>query len=181
MKYKNLGLTMKRQVFIKNPFERFTQKGAAYALCMCLLLAGSFFSCTEKVKSEDTIYLKKLLLFTCENSSKSISADASEYIKFSAINNNILKVEQKFFMNCCCEDIGVEISSIENVITISITDEDCGCNCICPRIVSYEIGNLQENSIYEFIFLRNTQEYHTCELLFTNQVGIAENQKQASR
>ena len=31
---------------IKNPFERFTQKGAAYVLWMCLLLAGGFTSCT---------------------------------------------------------------------------------------------------------------------------------------
>ena len=31
---------------IKNPFERFTQKGAASALWMCLLLAGGFPYCT---------------------------------------------------------------------------------------------------------------------------------------
>ena len=37
----------------KNPFERITQKGAAYALCMCLLLAGCFTSCA---KSEDRSY-----------------------------------------------------------------------------------------------------------------------------
>ena len=38
---------------IKNSFERFTQKGAMSALCMCLLLAGCFTSCE---KSEDRSY-----------------------------------------------------------------------------------------------------------------------------
>ena len=32
---------------IKNPFDRFTQKGAASALWMCLLLAGCFTSCLK--------------------------------------------------------------------------------------------------------------------------------------
>ena len=36
----------------KNPFERFTQKGAASALWMCLLLAGCFASCSI---SEDNV------------------------------------------------------------------------------------------------------------------------------
>ena len=32
---------------IKNPFERFTQKGAAYVLWMCLLVAGCIASCLK--------------------------------------------------------------------------------------------------------------------------------------
>ena len=34
------------KVIVKNTFERFTQKGIASALCMCLLLAGCFTSCS---------------------------------------------------------------------------------------------------------------------------------------
>ena len=41
----------------KNPFERFTQKGAAFALCMCLLAAGCFTSCSiSGDKPDDNLY-----------------------------------------------------------------------------------------------------------------------------
>ena len=149
------------------------QKGAVTLLrCVCMVvLAGNFSSCSQADNNIKDIYLENAVLFPCENNTKSVSTSDSKYIKFSAINNSTLKVEKNFFMNCCTEDIYIEINSEGNNITISITDEDSGCNCICERIVSYSICNLQKNNIYELIFLRNNYMYYTCELIFNNQLS----------
>ena len=127
------------------------------------------YNMIEVTTVSKNIDLENIVLLSCENKTQSSNPNLNGYIKFSAINNNKLKVEQKFLMSCCCEDVNVEINSLKNNITISITDADCGCNCICPRVVSYEIDNLQINNTYKFIFLRNALMYHTCELFFTNK------------
>jgi hypothetical protein len=125
---------------------------------------------------ENTIQLKNLVLSPCENNSKSSSynsvssSDVNEYIKFSSVCNDTLQVEQKFFVNCCTEEIDININSKGNNITIYITDVDGGCNCICPKIVVYSIGNLKENSTYNLTFIRNSLKYYTGKLLFTNHV-----------
>lgn len=149
------------------------------------------FSCSEKISDKDVnlnesnenviqndsggdFNLKNIALLPCENNIRSTSTNSMNYIKFLALNDSTLKVEYRFYMNCCCEDIEdikIEINSKKNTITINITDRDCGCNCICPRIVCFEIANLQENNNYEFVFLRRNLEFYTCELLFTQQVN----------
>jgi len=124
-----------------------------------------------EVDVQENINLKNVVLSSCISTIRSTNALDNEYIVFSAVNDSTLKVEQKLLMSCYCENIGTEIKSTkENIITINIIGGDCGCNCICPRIANYEICNLQINNTYNFIFLRNTREYYTCELLFTPQL-----------
>ena len=134
---------------------------------LTITLSVIFYSCNDEDSNKD-IYLKNTTLSSCENVDKSTyRMSESEYFKFSAINNNTLKVEHKFFMNCCTEDIGLKIDSKENNITINLTDADGDCNCVCPKVASCEIVNLQVNNKYKFIFFRNAQEYYTIELFFT--------------
>ena len=141
---------------------------------IALMLAGIFNGCSNDNNTIDSrdIKLEKVSLFSCDKSVKSTGTDVSEYIKVSAINNKTLKVEQKFFMNCCTEDIEIECNSESGNITISIADSDGGCNCLCPRIISYMVCNLQKDKEYEFVFLRNGHEYYTCKLFFNNQLEI---------
>jgi len=164
---------MNKIVLIKNLFARM-QKETVETLCiLCALLfiaADCDSNSREEVNPKD-IGLKDVVLFSCEKSTNSTSTDFDKYIKFLDNGKNTLKIEYRFLMNCCCEDIGVEINPEKNSITINIHDEDCGCNCICPRIVCFEIVNLKEKNNYEFIFLRNTQVFYTCELLFIKKVN----------
>ena len=103
----------------------------------------------------------------CKNNNELRATDVDQYIKFSAIDNQTLKIEHKLFMNCCCEDIDIKVDSKKNNIIITITDEVGNCNCICSRTISYKIVNLQINQTYKFVFFRNGLEYQTFELFFT--------------
>ncbi len=132
------------------------------------------FTCNEDVSDKGhDIYLKNITLFPCsENLKLSNSDDSEKYIKCFALDNKTLKFEQKLFVNCCSENFKININSEDNSITINITNDDPEqCNCICSIVLSYEIANLRENHTYKFIFLRNDQEYHIHELLFTGQIN----------
>ena len=158
---------------------------------LCMLAVLCIVSCNEDISNKD-IYLKNIALSLCKNNNELRNSNVDEYIKFSAIDNktsnelrnttsgkyikfsavdnSTLGVEENFYLNCCTEDISMKINSEENIITINITDEDGGCNCVCEKIVNYNICNLQENKTYKLIFLRNDYEYHTCELHFTKNL-----------
>ena len=73
-------------IVIKNPFERFTQKGAASALCMCLLLAGSFTSCTN---AEGNIEEENLPVYVWTEGQKYYFA-FDEKIPLYEVNNKVV-------------------------------------------------------------------------------------------
>ncbi|MDR1761269.1 MAG: C13 family peptidase [Bacteroidales bacterium] len=166
-------------------FEK-KQKGAVLALSvldarkmmsrlvlksLVIALIGVCFSCDDTISDRD-ISLKNIVVSQCEDNTRSSDDSVNEYIKFSAVNNATLKIEQRLYFNCCSENIDVMVNSEDNTITISITDTDGGCNCVCPSLVSCEIGNLQLDNTYRFVFYRNTLEYYTYDLLFTNHTDI---------
>ena len=137
---------------IKNPFERM-QKGAVIILCTLFLMVSG---CGKSDTENNDIYLKNFELSSCQSRTRATDEYIEynrEYVKFSAVNNSTLKVEHRIFLNCCVEDPGVIINSEGNEITISIKD-GISCNCGCPIMVNYEIGNLQENNTYKFTFLK---------------------------
>ena len=151
------------------------QKIVVSVLVLIMIVVGC--SSDNDVSSGD-IQVSKVKFSLCGENTNATRTNVSEYIKFSAVNNNTLKVEHKILLNCCVENIGITLNSEENKITISITD-DIACNCICPRIVSYEISNLQAGNTYKLTFLKAyshateyyTIEYYTCTLLFSSQVN----------
>lgn len=136
------------------------------------LLFGAY-SCNENTSDkEHGIYVKNVVSSLCGKNLESSGSDNQEYIKYSALDNKTLKIEQKLFVNCCSEDFKVKINVEGSNLTINITNDDPEqCNCICPLVLSYEIVNLQESNTYKLIFSRNEYEYAVCELLFTNSVN----------
>lgn len=141
-----------------------------FYIVIILTLIACFCSCDSHQKPlNGNVYMENLRLSLCNDGLRSaeVEDEDHEYIYYSAINDKTLKIEQKFFMNCCTEDVDIFIDTDEHIVTINIADDDAGCNCICPGMANYEIVNLQEDKTYKFIFLRNGQEYHTCEIHFT--------------
>ena len=129
-------------------------------------------SCNENKSLDMDIVIENSVLLECVMNTRASNSITGQYIKFSAINNSTLRVEENVYINCCTQDISLEINAEGKCITINMTVADGGCNCICERILNYDLCNLQENKKYKIIFLRNNDEYHTGEFVFTKKIDL---------
>ena len=132
-----------------------------------------FLSCSynENKSLDMNIVIENPVLLECEMNTRVTNLFTAQYIKISAVNNSTLKVEENVYINCCTQDISLEINSEGKCVIINMTVADGGCNCLCARILNYDVCNLQENKKYKLVFLRNNYEYHTSEFVFTKKLN----------
>ena len=117
---------------IKNPFERFTQKGAASALCMCLLLAGSFTSCSMSVDKPDEESLSQGIYYvvgfdgTSQVDEEKGTAKSGGYLFISeCLQDSLLTTSRIWEKDCDYDDL---LDGIIDFPIESMTVDYCGWN-----------------------------------------------------
>lgn len=109
-----------------------------------LLLCG--IACSE---NKDTVYLKNFSYTECPKD-RSDSPFGESSLTYKAMNESTLKVEiSNLLLNCALEKINIDMNHSENDhINIHLQPIGDDANCLCPRDLTCEIGNLVQGKSY---------------------------------
>jgi hypothetical protein len=140
-------------------------------------LAAASMAC-GKENNENVPQLQSVNYLPCDHSgeedakSSQKAINSGEYIKYTTIDSQTLRFEQKIALNCCSEKIKVLLSVADNAIELNLEEyEGILCACMCASVVTYEVNNLKTGNTYTFIFKRYAQTYHTCSITFTDNLN----------
>ena len=131
-----------------------------------------------KNENENLLRIKNINFSPCKNNVKSNvesnnqQADDEKLIKFIAVSNKSLRVEQKMITNCCLEKFEVQLHTIRND-SIFIDEYTYGesCNCLCPIEICFDVEDLIENTTYVFVIKKNDLDYFTRQVEFTSSTN----------
>ena len=144
----------------------------------CIVLLCSVLSigaCKEDFQNDDgTVDVQNVHFIPCRsNSSDGLRAGNVESIRFVAISDNSLRIEQEVFANCCMEEFEVQPPVVKDgQIFINQYTKGDGCNCLCLTKTIFEVESLMENRSYEFVIKKNNLDYYSCKVTFTSSTDI---------
>jgi hypothetical protein len=133
-----------------------------------VVLLSILLSCNSK-DAETWPQLRNESYSLCDElrSTETTFGGLKEEIHYQAIDNQTLRFDQSITINCACENIEVKMTAENNTVVINVHDYGISANCFCPGAVTYDVGNLQENTTYTFVFQRKGEVLHTENITFT--------------
>jgi len=141
-------------------------------LLCCILAIGA---CKEDFQNDNgPVDVQNVHFIPCSsNSSNGLRADNGESIRFVAISDNSLRIEQDVIANCCMEEFEVQQPVVKNgQIFINQYTKGDGCNCVCLTKTSFEVENLIKNRTYVFVIKKNDLDYYSCKVTFTSSTDV---------
>lgn len=134
-----------------------------------LVLLFCVIACSE---NKDTVYLKNFSYTDCPKD-RSDSPFGESSLTYKAINESTLKVEiSNLLLNCALEKINIDMNHSENDhINIHLQPIGDDANCLCPRDLTCEIGNLVQGKSYSCTITLNTSSYASFEFEFATEIN----------
>jgi hypothetical protein len=136
---------------------------------LLLIVAVGFASCGDKAPNKSII--KEVIYSLCDIQKNTVSSLQENYIKFTAVDNKTLQIEHGLTINCCCDSITIKSSQEQEDIVINVSDYGSECNCPCLGTVTYDVSDLQINTIYTFTFKRWEDTFYTTEITFNTELN----------
>ncbi len=108
----------------------------------------------DKETSNESLRVKDVSYFGCKET-KSLRATfhGEEYIEYKAVADGYLNIKHvNVRFNCCLDNITVDVSMEDNIITVDENETNPICDCICDYDLEYRLGPLTPNKEYILIF-----------------------------
>ena len=120
----------------------------------------------------ENVALKNFANSGCKGNTRAGDEGRVEIVEYSVIHNGYLFLNhQNVIFNCCPGELGAKISVDGNIITITESETEQGCKCLCPYDLSYEVGPLTEGETYTICIKRRDAEPIMEKLEFKNSIS----------
>ncbi len=126
-------------------------------LLVLFLCVPYFISCENEQEPDTGPLTVSGIKHTGCKTFKSLVSAKQDCIEYQTINDHYLKINRlNVVFNCCIDDVDIKTTvDQERVITITETDINPACNCLCLYDIEYIIGPLE----YGTYLLRIIEEY----------------------
>ncbi|MDR1740173.1 MAG: hypothetical protein LBR45_05395 [Bacteroidales bacterium] len=138
---------------------------------LLLIVIAVTASCGDENSYAGKLTLNNVKYSLCNTQSKTLNTLKENYIKFTAIDDKTLRIEQGLTINCCCDSITANLSQTEQNIVVDVYDYGNDCNCVCLGTIAYEVSCLQTNSTYTFTFKQSNNVIYTASIKFHTQLN----------
>jgi len=139
---------------------------------LALVFMATVICCDESGNPVENVALKNFANSGCKGNTRAGDEGRVEIVEYSVIHNAYLFLNhQNVIFNCCPGELGASISVDGNIITITESETEQGCKCLCPYDLSYEVGPLAEGVTYTICIKRRDAEPIMEKLEFKNSIS----------
>ena len=138
---------------------------------LSVLFVATIVCCDENGNPAQSVGLKNFANTGCKGLTRSDTEGRKEIIEYQVIHDGYLYINhQNVIFNCCPGELGAEISTEGNIITVTEYETENGCKCICTYDLSYEVGPLIEGEAYRILIGKEGEEQKVVEFTFSNHL-----------
>ena len=136
---------------------------------LSVLFVATIVCCDESGNPAQSVELKNFANTGCKGFTRSDTEGSKEIVEYRVIHDGYLYIShQNAIFNCCPGELGADISTEGNTITVTEYETENGCKCICSYDLSYEVGPLAEGETYRIIIGKKGEEQKVAEFTFNN-------------